>query len=159
MGHPGRLRLAATLAASTADYLFVAGHFPVWSVCEHGPTTKMVSDLMPLLEKHQVTSYFAGHDHCEEHIVTNGTNYHVVGAANQNQGSHKHKDSVPADQVKFLDIGRAPPIPDPLTGGFASVAIDADGATVTHFRSLSGGAYKNMYTAPPIPPRSVARKA
>ena len=27
-----------TLANSTADYLWVAGHYPVWSVCEHGPT-------------------------------------------------------------------------------------------------------------------------
>ena len=28
----------ATLGNSTADYLWVAGHYPVWSVCEHGPT-------------------------------------------------------------------------------------------------------------------------
>ena len=81
--------LAATLAASTADYIFVSGHFPVapqagtcpaadpprdplrsqvWSVCEHGPTTKMVNDVMPLLDAHKVTAYFAGHDHCEEHM-------------------------------------------------------------------------------------------
>lgn len=82
----------------------------------------------------------------------NGTNYHVVGAANQNGGSHKHKDAVPADDVKFLDIGLFPL--SVLTGGFASVAIDAAGATVTHFRSSSGGDYKKMYTAPAIPPRS-----
>ena len=25
-----------TLAASTADFLWVAGHYPVWSVCSHG---------------------------------------------------------------------------------------------------------------------------
>ena len=31
--------LEGAMAASTADYLWVGGHYPVWSVCTHGPTT------------------------------------------------------------------------------------------------------------------------
>lgn len=60
--------LNQTLAASTADFLFVSGHFPVWSVCEHGPTGSLVTTLKPILEQHKVSAYFSGHDHCEEHI-------------------------------------------------------------------------------------------
>jgi hypothetical protein len=100
--------LDKTLASSSAAYLVVGGHFPVWSVCEHGPNADMQKLVKPLLEKHGVQAYFAGHDHCEEHIVdpdgVSAVQYHVVGAANQNQGSHKHKDSVPPKDVLFLDL-------------------------------------------------------
>lgn len=36
--------LNQTLAASTADFLFVSGHFPVWSVCEHGGLARIQID-------------------------------------------------------------------------------------------------------------------
>jgi len=38
------------LEASTADYIIVAGHYPVYSICEHGPTSAL-ENLIPLLEK------------------------------------------------------------------------------------------------------------
>lgn len=55
--------LESKLAASTADFLFVGGHYPVWSVCQHGPTSLLVDKLKPLLEKYKATSYLCGHDH------------------------------------------------------------------------------------------------
>lgn len=54
--------LASTLAASTADYLVVAGHYPVWSVCSHGPTPLLVQRLRPLLAASKASAYFYGHD-------------------------------------------------------------------------------------------------
>ena len=33
--------LESRLKASTADFIVVAGHYPVWSVCEHGPTAQV----------------------------------------------------------------------------------------------------------------------
>jgi tartrate-resistant acid phosphatase type 5 len=60
--------LEAQMAASTADYLWVGGHYPVWSGCEHGNTLELHVDLKPLLEKYHATGYMSGHDHCEEYI-------------------------------------------------------------------------------------------
>ena len=39
------MQAEATIAASQADFLVVAAHYPVWSVCEHGPTSEFVSRL------------------------------------------------------------------------------------------------------------------
>ena len=46
-----------TLRASTAPYIVVGGHYPVWSICGHGPTTTLIHELKPLLEKYKVTAY------------------------------------------------------------------------------------------------------
>ena len=43
-----------TLAASTADVLIVSGHYPVFSVAEHGSTACLVQELQPLLVKNKV---------------------------------------------------------------------------------------------------------
>jgi len=50
------------LAASKADYLFVGGHYPVYSVCQHGPTQTLITNLQPLLQKYNA-HYLSGHDH------------------------------------------------------------------------------------------------
>jgi len=66
------------LSTSTADYIIVAGHYPVYSVCSHGNTETMVVNLEPLLIKYQA-QFMSGHDHCAEHIVKNNTNYWLNG--------------------------------------------------------------------------------
>jgi hypothetical protein len=72
--------IESTLANSTADYLIVGGHYPVYSICEHGPSSQLVQMLKPLMEKYNVTVYFAGHDHCAEHInIGTGPDYHGIG--------------------------------------------------------------------------------
>lgn len=55
--------VAQRMALSKADFLLVAGHYPVWSVSEHGPTRCLLERLLPLLRKHNATAYLCGHDH------------------------------------------------------------------------------------------------
>ena len=64
--------LETELAASSEfDYLLVGGHFPVWSIAEHGPTSQLVERLKPLLEKYDVSAYINGHDHNLQVIFIN----------------------------------------------------------------------------------------
>ena len=51
------------IAYFRADYLLVAGHYPVYSVAEHGPTPGLLVRLLPMLYKYKVTAYLSGHDH------------------------------------------------------------------------------------------------
>ena len=47
--------IETTLNHSTAKWLIVAGHYPVWSAGKHGPTPDLVKRLKPMLEKYSVT--------------------------------------------------------------------------------------------------------
>ncbi len=52
-----------SLSSSTANHIIVAGHYPMYSVCEHGPTQNLLDNLRPLLVKYHA-HYISGHDHC-----------------------------------------------------------------------------------------------
>ena len=71
----------ATLANSTADWLFVVGHYPVYSSGEHGNTEDLDINLLPMLREHAVDIYFCGHDHTLQHLQEseNSTQYFVSG--------------------------------------------------------------------------------
>ena len=131
------------LQASKSPYLIVAGHYPVYSICEHGPTSNLIENLLPLLEKYKVSAYFNGHDHCAQHIDTGvGVQFHTIGSAHENDPSTAHASTVQQSQLKFhTGSGK---------GGFASVEVSNEGLVVTH----RDGDGKVLYTAPSISPRS-----
>jgi len=107
----------ATLKNSTATFLVVAGHFPVWSICEHGPTDFMVESVKPLMEQYHVTAFIAGHDHCIETFTDGGIDYHGMGASHINSPSQAHKDKVPTGSLKFYTEG--------TSGGFGSFTVNS----------------------------------
>jgi tartrate-resistant acid phosphatase type 5 len=47
--------LEGQMKTSTADYLWVGGHYPVWTGCAHGNTAELHTDLKPLLEKYHAS--------------------------------------------------------------------------------------------------------
>lgn len=50
---------------------------------DHGPTPRLLKELLPLLEQHNVALYFNGHDHSAQHIhlfATPATEYFNIGA-------------------------------------------------------------------------------
>ena len=95
--------LESTLALSKADFLFVAGHYPVYSVAEHGTDMRLVHHLKPLIDRYNVTAYFNGHDHNLQHIrpKESAAHYVVSGAGNLADTSLAHKGTVPHDSLLF----------------------------------------------------------
>lgn len=57
-----------TLYESTADWIFVVGHHPVWSAGQYGPTWDLVERLLPIMEGAGVALYINGHEHMMEHF-------------------------------------------------------------------------------------------
>ncbi|KAK6040024.1 Ser/Thr phosphatase family protein [Cooperia oncophora] len=124
--------IAETLNSSSADYLFVAGHYPIHSVSSHGPTRCLQERLDPMLRAFNVSAYFAGHDHTLQHIVYPGNGKHVIhyvlsGAASRSDRSKKHMFTVNGANLRF----RYPSSWNPLSqlgfsnGGFVLMDITA----------------------------------
>jgi tartrate-resistant acid phosphatase type 5 len=111
-----------TLSSSTADWILVCGHYPVWSVAEHGPTHILVQKLKPLLEQYKVAAYINGHDHNLQHLIEPGKNvsYFVVGAAHLATHDESHIDDVPSGSLRFY----WPSTTENTHGGFATVQVN-----------------------------------
>lgn len=94
------------LNESNADYILVGGHYPIWSVAEHGPTNCLIQRLEPMLYQHKVTAYLAGHDHNLQHIQTTKggqiLDHFIVGAGNFVDKSQAHLSSIPKQDLKFI---------------------------------------------------------
>lgn len=128
--------IADTLAGSKADYLLVGGHYPVWSIAEHGPTQCLVSLLKPLLEKYEVTSYICGHDHNLQHLDDDsGVQYIVTGCANFVNPSKEHLANVPKGSSKFFWADKT------KFGGFATFSATPTLLDVTFVDSTGASLY------------------
>jgi len=111
--------LEDTLQKSTADWLFVCGHHPVYSSGEHGPTARMIHHLRPLMEKYKVTAYFCGHDHALQHLQDgSGIEYFCSGAGYEASSIRYSGEALPHDVSKFFW-----PTQETAYGGFVSVEI------------------------------------
>jgi tartrate-resistant acid phosphatase type 5 len=136
-----------TVHDSTASYLLVAGHFPVYSVCEHGPTKILLDRLKPMLLSARATAYLGGHDHCAEALFDEGIAHHGIGASHECVANFSHVDDVPAGSLKWhYDAG---PLGE-KKGAYAHVAASRQGLVVRHIAS-SGDV---LYTAPAQAPRA-----
>ena len=120
------------LVASTADHIVVAGHYPVYSVCSHGNTGNLIDNLKPMLEQYGA-HYIAGHDHClVASADANNINYLVIGAGNTCCTRDDHLEDVPVDVLKWYISDKSQHLHG-ITGGFASVGVDATGIVFSFY--------------------------
>lgn len=77
--------LDKALSSSKADWKIVVGHHPLLTGSKRSKEPRYVSErLQPILARHQVDAYFAGHEHDLQHLVTSrGTHVFVSGAGSE----------------------------------------------------------------------------
>ncbi|XP_067677469.1 tartrate-resistant acid phosphatase type 5-like [Haliotis asinina] len=131
-----------TLAASKATYLFTAGHFPVYSIAEHGPTDCLVDGLLPMLQKYRATGHMCGHDHNLQHLqeTKDGLTLDFIlsGSANFVDPSTAHKDTVPAGISKFHWADAF------SKGGFVYAEATPQNMTVTYMQANGDVLYETV---------------
>eukprot|EP01032_Pedospumella_encystans_P016452 gene16452-18775_t len=86
------------MQASTAQYLLVGGHYSLYSVCDHGNSQNLITNLQPLLQRYGA-HYLSGHDHCMESMLHEGVHYIVSGMGDTCCYEASKLDTVPADSV------------------------------------------------------------
>lgn len=72
--------LEGVLEGSSAQWKIVLGHHPVYSRGSHGVTDEMFKELDPMMRRHGVQAFIAGHDHSKHLIEYEGLSYVVNGA-------------------------------------------------------------------------------
>ena len=90
------------IRSSTADYILVGGHYPIYSAGMHGNTQILIDNLTPTFEKFDVTAFLAGHDHNNQHIIVNNLNYLVTGCATFAQDWPLKQDELPQGSLRFF---------------------------------------------------------
>ncbi|KAF3687253.1 Tartrate-resistant acid phosphatase type 5 [Channa argus] len=130
--------LEERLALSKADFLLVAGHYPVWSVSKHGPTQCLLQKLHPLLNKYKATAYLCGHDHNLQYIEESDIGYVVSGAGNFLDPDTHHWKHVPKGSVKFF-TGQASTL-----GGFVHAEVTKNKMIVTFFQAKGTSLYRTV---------------
>lgn len=123
--------LDKALGESQAAWKIVAGHHTVRSGgSSHGDTPELVEMIKPILERHRVQAYIAGHDHDMQHIVDNGVDYILSGAGSEVR---------PVATVKGTQFCLS-------RSGFAAISLDRD-AMALEFRDFAGATvYQRVIT-------------
>lgn len=113
------------LAESTAEFVFVIGHYPLYTASiVHGNDQFLIDTLQPIMNKYHVTSYIAAHDHVLSHIHSK---------------SSDRKDKTPPTKYDFWIAGAANKI-------FPGRNVRNCGCVLDYFwaKVKSKGAYLNL---------------
>lgn len=143
--------LEQQLASSTADYILVGGHFPIYSVCEHGPDTTLVTYLLPLLKQYNA-HYMSGHDHCLEHFIEPDSTVNIflsgIGDTCCYKADNVDHPLIPAGATQWyvsLTNNKRN-----VVGGFNSFSLSSVSMSV-NYHDQDGNV---LYTTPAILPRT-----
>jgi len=139
--------IESEISSSTADYILVVGHYPVYSACSHGNTDTLIEHLLPLLKQYNA-HYLSGHDHCMEHIVEPGVsvNHFLSGMGVECCYPLTNQRNVPKKSLRWY---KALENKDGASGGFTSFEVNKQSMNVNYYDQ--DGAV--LYTAPTVAPR------
>lgn len=92
--------------SQTATWLVVAGHYPIYSIGEHGDDTYLIADLLPILLRHKVHAYFTAHDHNHQHFEIDGLHHFVTGnsAGRGPFGPHGWQNEGLSKSTNYMEI-------------------------------------------------------
>eukprot|EP00922_Rhytidocystis_sp_ex-Travisia-forbesii_P007813 GHVS01011568.1.p1 GENE.GHVS01011568.1~~GHVS01011568.1.p1 ORF type:complete len:529 (+),score=82.23 GHVS01011568.1:717-2303(+) len=84
------IKRALAAGSAVADWLFVVGHYELYSSGAHGDIESLKKVLLPLFAEYKVDAYFNGHDHHMELLYdgTAGTHFYVSGSASKQKNLH-----------------------------------------------------------------------
>ncbi|MBI4405696.1 MAG: metallophosphoesterase [Deltaproteobacteria bacterium] len=86
--------LNQVLSSSNAFWKIVYGHHPILSYGQHGNTSELIKELLPII-KGKADFYLSGHDHDRQVIIEQGQPVYVVsGAAAQTRPTGSGKGTV-----------------------------------------------------------------
>jgi tartrate-resistant acid phosphatase type 5 len=129
------------LQTSKADYIFLVGHYALYSTGHHGGDSYLVKDIQNLLIKYKVNGYIAGHNHHLEHLIMNSTTWpvHLIssGAASKvdKPKSPPKVEPMPVD-VDVISLFTFPQADDSdQMGGYVYAELNADQARFDYYRS------------------------
>eukprot|EP01041_Mallomonas_annulata_P002192 gene2192-4263_t len=116
------------LSKSTASFLVVAGHYPIFSTGtnSNGDISDMVDNLLPVLQQYNVDLYIAGHDHFLEELQLQWISLYQVCAAGKPDEDLNKRASSDATS-KFAAA----------TGGFAFLEV-TENSLITKLIDYSG---------------------
>ena len=132
------------ISSSNASYLLVAGHYPIYSCAEHGPTYSLVEELKPMLLESNAQLYINGHDHTMEYILEDdhpSIGYVVSGAGKTCTNSTHHADRLPEGSLRYHTC---------RNGGFVRIHVE-DTVQVFYYLGDANGTID--WSSPPIQPR------
>lgn len=142
------------LKQSSAQYLIVAGHYPIYSICENGPTKALITNLLPLLELYNA-HYMSGHDHCMEFFKSNESlnydvNQWIIGTGKEccNKATKINDPLIPSGTLQFYLSSDNNPLS--TSGGFASFEATTSSLTVKFYDHLGN----IIYRPSPVLPRA-----
>lgn len=148
--------LRQTLASSTADYILVNGHYPVYSPCMYGNVQTLVNHLKPLLEQYNA-HYISGHEHCLSHVIVNGVNYWLNGIGMTCCYSNYEVNNLPSGSLYYILAMNLPYKVmngiDNTNSGFSSMIFARDKMMVTYHNQDGQILYSST-----VSPRSISIK-
>lgn len=125
--------LEEQLGRSTAQWKFVVGHHTMYSNGEHGNNPRLASILEPLMIRHGVHFYIAGHDHNLELLEPIRGITHVISGA-----GGKDRDVTWAENTVFAATRL----------GFVRFSVTPSAVGVEFFNRAGELAYAHVTTAP-----------